>query len=284
MNHVAIITDSTACIPPGVAREYGIDVIPLNLIFEGRTYVDGMDDDTAEFYRLLRSSRSLPTTAAPSPGEYLRAIRARADHAKAVLCVTVSAQFSAMYDSALAAARLAREEFPNLDVRVLDSRNAAMAQGFVVLEAARAAREGADIDACIARAEALMPKVALLVVLDTLEYLARGGRVPRVAAWASQVLQVKPIVQFKERDIRLVARTRTKARALDRLAELLAERAAGGGPLHVCVHHANAPADAAFLAERAKALHPAELYVSEFTQVMGVHTGPGLVGYAFYTE
>ena len=248
MDHVAIITDSTACIPPDVAREYGIDVIPLNLIFEGRTYIDGMDDDTAEFYRLLRSSRSLPTTAAPSPGEYLRAIHARANRAKAVLCVTVSAQFSAMYDSAVAAARLAREEFPNLDVRVLDSRNAAMAQGFVVLEAARAAREGADIDTCIARAEALMPRVALLVVLDTLVYLARGGR------------------------------------ALDRLAELLAERAAGAGPLHVCVHHANAPADATFLAERAKALRPAELYVSEFTQVMGVHTGPGLVGYAFYTD
>ncbi|HXF52217.1 MAG TPA: DegV family protein [Dehalococcoidia bacterium] len=284
MNHVAVITDSTACIPPDVARAYGIDIIPLNLVFEGRTYVDGMDDDTAEFYRLLRSSRSLPTTAAPSPGEYLRAIRERAKTSSAVLCVTVSAQFSAMYDSAMAAARLAREELPGLDVRVLDSRNAAMAQGFVVLEAARAAREGADIDACIARAEALMPKVALLVVLDTLEYLARGGRVPRVAAWASHVLQVKPIVQFKERDIRLVARTRTKARALQRLAELLAERTAGGGRLHVCVHHANAPDDAAFLAERAKALDPVELYVSEFTQVMGVHTGPGLVGYAFYTE
>lgn len=283
MDHVAVITDSTACIPPEVARQERIDVIPLNLVFEGRTYVDGLDHDTAEFYRLLSSSRSLPTTAAPSPGEYLRAIRARAEGARAVLCITVSAQFSAMYDSALAAARLAREEFPGLDVRVLDSRNAAMAQGFVVIEAARAARRGADIDACIARAEEIMPRVSLLVVLDTLEYLARGGRVPRVAVWASQVLQVKPIVQFRERDIRLVARTRTRARALDRLAELLAERTAGEGPLHVCVHHANAPGDAERLAERARALGPAELYVSEFTQVMGVHTGPGLVGFAFYT-
>lgn len=279
----AIITDSTACIPPDLARRYAIDIVPVNLIVGGRTYRDGLDD-TTDFYRMLREPRSQPTTAAPSPGAYLERMRAAAAKgADAVVCLTVSAQFSAMYDSAKAAARLAAEELPGIDVRVVDSRNAAMAQGFMVVEAARTAASGASPDQVIERALALADRVGLLVVIDTLEYLARSGRVPRVAAWASQILQLKPIVQFRAGDIKLVARARTRPRAVERLLAAFQERAQPDGPLHVCVHHTNAPADAETLRRRvAEELAPAELFVSEFTQVMGAHTGPGLVGLAFY--
>lgn len=257
-------------------------MVPVNLIVGGRTYRDSLND-TTDFYRLLRDARSQPTTAAPSPGAYLERMRAAAARADAVVCLTVSSQFSAMFDSARAAARLARDELPGLDVRVVDSRNAAMAQGFMVLEAARAAAAGASPDAVIERALALADRVALLVVIDTLEYLARGGRVPRLAAWASHVLQVKPIVQFRAGDIKLVARARTRPRAIERLLAEFRLRAPADGPLHVCVHHTNAPAEAELLRQRvAEELAPAELYVSEFTQVMGAHTGPGLVGLAFY--
>ncbi|MEX2245601.1 MAG: DegV family protein [Dehalococcoidia bacterium] len=281
---IAIVTDSTACIPPELADRYDIEIVPLHIIFEGRTFVDSLAADTSEFYALLGRPGALPTTAAPSPGMFLRAIGRAAARAETVLCITVSRQFSAMYDAARQAIEKAKAESPRTDVRLVDSRNAAMAQGFVVLEAARAAAGGADIDAVMARAEEMTGRVSLLAMLDTLTYLARGGRVPRVAAWAAGMLQVKPIVRFGAEGIRLVARTRTRRRALEQLARELASACEGRG-VHLAVHHANAPDDAAFLLAAAQErLRLEEAYVTEFTQVMGVHTGPGLVGYAYWVE
>jgi DegV family protein with EDD domain len=284
MGSVAIVTDSTACIPAELVERYGIEVVPLHIIFGGRTFVDSMSGDAADVYALMRTSNELPTTAAPSPGMFVEAIGRAARRAETVLCITVSKQFSAMYDSARQAIEIARAESRSLDVRLLDSRNAAMAQGFIVLEAARAARAGADIDEVTARAEAMTSRVTLVAMLDTLSYLARGGRVPRIAAWAAGMLQVKPIVRFSASDIKLAARTRTRERALRRMADLVAD-AAGRHSVHLAVHHADAPDAAAELHEMLRSrLDLAEVYITEFTQVMGVHTGPGLVGAAFWVE
>jgi DegV family protein with EDD domain len=237
-----------------------------------------------EFYALLRSSRERPTTAAPSPGMFLHAIGRAARRADSVLCITVSAQFSAMHDSARHAIEMLKSESPDADVRLLDSRNAAMAQGFVVLEAARAAAAGASIEDVVARAEEMTGRVTLLAMLDTLEFLARGGRVPRVAAWAAGLLQVKPIVRFSASDIKLIARTRTRSRALDRIADLAIEMGRGR-PVHLAVHHADAAADAAALHDRLRAgLRVEESFITPFTQVMGVNTGPGLAGVALWCE
>ena len=267
-----------------MAARHDVSVISLFLVFDDHTYEDGMTADSREFYERLAATRRPPTTAAPSPGDYADAILEAGKEAGAVLCITVSRQFSAMYDAAVQGAALARERRPDLDVRVLDSTAAAMSQGFIVLEAARAARESAAIEEVIARAEALMPRVQLLVMLDTLTYLARSGRVPRLVVWAASPLQVKPIVEFQRGAYRPVAIVRTRKRAVDRLFRALRDRARED-PLHVCVHHTNALGDAQTLAERVReTLAPKELLISEFTQVMGVHTGPGLLGFAFYIE
>ncbi len=280
-----IVTDSTACIPDELVQRYPIEVVPVNLIVAGRTYRDGLDD-TTDFYRLLRSSREQASTAAPAPGTYLdrfRAIAARG--ADAILCLTVSSQFSAMFNSARAAAKLAETELPGVEVRVVDSGNAAMAQGFMVVEAARAAGGGAGLEEVARRAAAVGERAGLVVIIDTLDYLARSGRVPRIAAWASQVLQLKPIVQFQGGDIRLLARARTRPRAVDRLVDVVRQRAGGSAGLHVCIHHTNCPDDADLLRLRVeREMQPAEIHLSEFTQVMGTHTGPGLLGIAFYRE
>jgi DegV family protein with EDD domain len=284
MPRVGIVTDSTACIPPTLAAELGIQVLPLYLAFGDATYEDGLSEQAAEFYQRLRSAPRPPSTSAPSPGAYAEAILRAGRDAEAVLCVTVAGQFSHMYDAATQGAALAREQAPNLDIRVLDSTAAAMAQGFVTLEAARAAKEGESIDETIARGEALMPRVQLVVVLDTLVYLARSGRVPRLIVWASSPLQLKPIVSFQQGVYRPITFVRTMRRAVDRLVQEL-ERRTRGQQLHVCVHHTNVPREAEELAQRVRAsLQPKELLVREFTQVMGVHTGPGLLGFAFYTE
>ncbi|MEX0749913.1 MAG: DegV family protein [Dehalococcoidia bacterium] len=276
---VAIVTDSTACIPPQVVQRYGIEVVPVHIIFGGRTFADAMLPDD-EFYALLRSSRERPTTAAPSPGMFLDAIARAARRADSVLCITVSAQFSAMYDAARQAIAMLMSESPDADIRIIDSRNAAMAQGFVVIEAARLAHAGASIEDVMARAQDMTARVTLLAMLDTLEFLARGGRVPRVAAWAAGLLQMKPIVRFSASDIKLAARTRTRRRALERIAAMTVD-AAHGRRIHLAVHHADAEA----LRDRlVGALNVEESFVTEFTQVMGVHTGPGLTGVAFWTE
>jgi DegV family protein with EDD domain len=278
-----IVTDTTACLPREIIERYDIEVVPLHIILGGRTFVDSVGD-AGEFYRILRASADKPTTAASSPGMFLDAIARAARDDGSVLCITVSRQFSAMYDSARQAVEMARAESPSLDVRLIDSRNAAMAQGFVVLEAARAAESGEPIDAVVARAEQMTSRVALLALLDTRSDLARGGRVPRVAAWAAGMLQLKPIVRFSASDIKLIARTRTRQRALDRLVDLAAD-AIGPRRAHIAVHHADAEDDALALSDRlSERIDIAESYVAEFTQVMGVHTGPGLTGVAFWTE
>ena len=284
MSRVGIVTDSTACIPAELAVERRIEVVPLHLAFGERIYLDGMSSDTAEFYETLRTARQAPTTAAPPPGVYAEAILRAGKDADAVLCLTVSRQFSAMYEAAVQGAALVAEQEPSLDVRVLDSGAAAMAQGFVVLEAARAAAEGAAIEQLIARAETLMPRVQLLVALDTLAYLAHSGRVPRLIIWAASPLRIKPIVQFQKGKYRPIAIVRTMRGGVERLLQALTRRTEGG-VLHVCVHHTNVPQEAEALAERVRAtLQPKELLIAEFNQVMGVHTGPGLLGFAFYTE
>ena len=209
----AIVTDTTACIPPELVERYGIEVVPLHIIFEGRTFVDSMQLDAAAFYDLLSRSKERPTTAAPSPGMFLEAIGRAGRRADTVLIITVSAQFSAMYDAARQAIDIARAEAPHLDLRLLDSRNAAMAQGFIVLEAARAAVAGHSSDDIVAKAQDMTSRVTLFAMLDTLTYLARSGRVPLVPAWAAGMLQVKPIVRFSASGIRLAARTRTRTRA-----------------------------------------------------------------------
>jgi DegV family protein with EDD domain len=283
MTRLALITDSAACLPRHLVEEHGIDVVPLALVLEGKVYPDQADGDNDQFYQHLRSARRLPTTASPSPGDYLETLRRAASKAEAALCITVGSRFSSSYDSAEQAAERARVELPTLQVKVIDSGAAAMAQGFVVLEAARAAAAGGDLEAAAGRAETLKPRVAIIALLDTLDYLARGGRVPRAAAWASTLLQVKPIVEFSHGSVRLVSRARVHRRAQERLFALLEERVTGAESLHLCVHHADAPEEALALAEQARsALNPVELYISEFTRVMSAHTGPGLLGFAYY--
>ena len=284
MQRVAVITDSTACIPPELAATYDIQVIPLFLEFEHTVYEDGLEGSAPSFYQTLAAAKQPPTTAAPSPGVYAEAMLLAGKHASAVLAITVSRQFSAMYDAASRGMSLAKEQAPDVDVRVLDSGAAAMAQGFVVLEAARAAQAGTAINGVISRAKALMPHVQLLVALDTLTYLGRSGRVPRLLTWAASPLQVKPVVAFERGSYRPIGLARSVSGASVRLFQALKQRRTGPR-LHVAVHHTNAPEEAGRLANHVRSeLNPAELFVAEFTQVMGVHTGPGLLGFAFYSE
>lgn len=286
MARLAIVTDSACSIPRQIQEEYQIGIVPLSFLFEETSYLDNGSLSWQEFYSLLKSARRLPTTASAPPGAFLEAFReAYQQGSREVLCIVTSSQLTATYNSASDGAALAREQMPDLKVKVIDSRSAAAALGFVVLAAARAAANGAALEEAANRAQALIPRVYMLGVLDTLEYVAKGGRVPQVAAWLSALLQLKHVFQLHDGEISRLGAVRTKPRALARLRRLAGERLEREKPLHVAVFHTRAAEEAEELAEKVREeFRPAELFVSEFSQVMSIHTGPGLVGLAFYNE
>jgi DegV family protein with EDD domain len=281
MTKVAIVTDSSACLPADLVRANHVTIAPLAVLFDGALHHDGTLSGR-EFYDLLRAARDFPTTASPAPAAFLDAFREASKRAQSVLCVTMSSKYSGTYSSALTAADLARQELPELYLRVVDSRSLAMCHGFAVLAAARAAQAGADIDEAEAVAREVAANAYLIGVLDTMRYLAKSGRVPLVMHWTTSLLQIKPILEARGEDVRGVGRARTMPHAIDRMLARLADAAGEARPLRIAVMHADAPEAAEQVASRLRErLQPEELLVTEFTSVMGVHTGPGFVGVAF---
>lgn len=282
---VAVVVDSAASLPVGMAPDPQLIMVPMQLVLEGRTYLDGRDLTPGEFYRMQRQAAAMPTTSAPSPAAFLEAFRQAAQVARSALCMTVTARVSSSYNCAVAGAQEAQEQLPGFRVEVLDTETAAGGEGLMALEAWRAARAGRDLDEVAAVARRLVPRIYLYAFVDTLYYLWRGGRVPRIAHAGAALLNIKPLLELARGDIRGVARPRTQQKAMERLLELMAERVAGQGSVHATVMHADALEGAQRLYQEVEARFPCqELFISEFSPVMGAHTGPGLLGVAFWCE
>jgi DegV family protein with EDD domain len=281
MNKVVIVTDSTATIPEPLLRELDIRVVPVVLNLAGRSYRDGIDITPDEFYRLLRADGRLATTSAPSVGDFVRVYAAAADAgAAAILSIHVPAHLSATIEAATVASRL----IDGVPIRILDAHSTTMALGFVVLEAARTAAAGAGLEAVTARAEEIMPKVRFYAMLDTLVYLHRGGRIGGAAALLGAMLQIKPIVHLVGGRVEPLAKPRTRGRGVELM---IRELAAGvdGRPVHAAVMQGDARPEADALLDRlAREFDCIELYMTEFTPVMGAHAGPGLLGIAYYVD
>ena len=281
---VAIVVDSSSCLPRELLEEWHIYVVPHELVIEEQSFRDGIDIEPAEFYQLLQKNEKIPTTSSPKPAGFLEAFRSASTVAESVVCITLSDNFSATHRSAFLAAQMAEAELPGLCIKVVDSRAAAGAEGLIALEAARAAQREADLEQVMSRVEELIPNVDLLAFLDTLYYLRRSGRVPRVAAWAGSLLGIKPVTELKLGEARVVEKPRSRARAMERLVSVMKGRV-HDRPVHVNVMHAHAAADAEKLGQRVDTeFNCHELFISEFTPVMGAHLGPGLLGLAFYTD
>jgi len=280
---VAVVTDSATALPADLARAAGLHIAAMEITIGGRTYEDGRGLTTDQF-AALRSSHVRPQTAAPTPGVWLERMRDAARDAESVLCVTLSAKLSAAYDTACTARGTAATEMAGVEVRVLDSDAAAGSEALVAMAAARRAGGGGSLDEVEQEARTVAERVRLLAYLDTLEYVWRSGRVPRVAVWASSLLDVKPVMELYRGRIGQVARPRSRRRAADRIfAEV--RSAAAGRRSHVVVMHTEAADDAEGLRARIEAeLAPVELYVMPFAAFMAAHTGPGLVGVSYWCE
>jgi DegV family protein with EDD domain len=234
----------------------------------------------------MRARKDLPTTSVPSPEDFVDAYQTVSQKAKNILCITVTSLQSGTFNMAFTAKEMARETLPDVAIEVLDSRAVAGSLGFIVLEAARLASQGAGLAQAKEAARNVMNKVSFLGVLDTLYYLARTGRIARAAAWAGSVLNIKPIVGHfpSVGETTPVARARSKATAVERMLEIMAERI-GDATAHVMVQHADEPEEAEKLkATIGSKFNCSELLVTEFSPAMGINCGPGLLAVSFYTD
>ena len=283
---VAIITDSTCCLPADLIREYDIVQVPIVIVHEGQTYRDGVDLTPSEVYEIMRKRKNLPTTSTPSPGDFLTTFGRLSQEADALLCITLTSLQSKVHDTAVVAMERAREVVPGTDIQVIDSRSVGGALGFIVLEAARIAKENGDLQEATETVHRMMGKVKFLAVLDTLYYLARTGRVARAAAWVGSLLSIKPVLEHIPAvgETAPVARPRTRTRALDHMLKIMTEDI-GDSAAHVIVHHAGDPLEGErFKEEIGQRFNCVELYLAELTPGMGVHTGPGVLGASYYID
>lgn len=276
---IHIVTDTTSGLPAALARQYDIPVIPQVIMFGDQSYLEGVEIDHAAFLSRLRTSKTLPKTAAPPPGLFVDVFRARARPGDTVLCIHPSAELSGTVRSALTAAA----DFPGLDIRVVDTRTIASPLAALALVAARWAAQGEDADTIMAGLQAMIPRSHVYFLVDTLEYLQKGGRIGGAAALIGSVLQVKPILELREGRVEPLERERTQRKALARLKELALAGAARGPESHLGVLHAGAPDAAQSLADDlGRQLAVPDVMIMELTPAIVTHAGPGVLGVGFF--
>ena len=284
MKKVAVITDSIACLTRELVEQYGVGIIPINFYAEGKLYKDWVDVTPSEAYELfLKDPRAFKTSAAP-PEDCLNACREAGKQADNILCITVSNKLSTVYNVALGVIEQVKAELPQVTIEVMDSQMAAAAEGFVALAAARAAADGKELAEVRKAAEEVKNKVSFFVLMDTIRYVYRSGRIPKVAAHAASMLNIRPILSISSGVVQFTSAVRSRQRGIDRLLEMMRDRV-GLSPVHVAVTHAYAPDEAEKLKEKVSSeFDCTEIWITEFSPLMGYACGTGTLGLAFYPE
>lgn len=282
---VYVVTDSTADLAPETAERLGIAVVPLVVRIGGESYRDGVDITPAAFYERMRQAGVPATTSQPSPHEFVavyeRIIASAGETRPTILSLHLSARFSGTLQAAAVAKQLVADR---AEVIVVDTKLTAYPMGYIVRRVAEAARGGAAADECIALVDRLRANTHVFFLVDTLEYLHKGGRIGRAAALVGSLLQVKPLLTLEEGEIGVADKVRGKKKALDRLFALLAERV-GDRPVRAAVLYAAVPEEAAALRERVQAMFRVEgaVDVAEIGPVVGAHVGPGTLAVSLVT-
>ena len=288
MGKVAIVTDSTASVPPELKKQYGIEVVPLWLHLENKTYKDTVDVQTpAELFQLVDKSSSFPTTAAPAVGEFAEVYRKQGKKADSILTLTISSVLSATFSSATQARDAVKSELPDINMEIFDSKSSVGGLGLMVIAAARAAAAGKDVAAVAKAAEKVKSNIVHLYVFNTLTYLARSGRISKAAAMAGNMLSMKPITEMPTSLGRpvVVARPRTKKKALQVLLDMVRDKIKPDRKLHVMVEHVCAPEEAESIKGIVSGQFDcAEVLICEYSPVSSLIVGPGVVGLSCYQE
>jgi len=273
MARIRVVTDSACDIPEEIAQRLNIDIVSLSIRFGDDEFTDRVDLSPAEFWAKCKASKTLPETAAPSPGAFQAAYeRAKTDGCDGVIVITLSALLSATHQAAVLGAEAVKD---SIDVRVIDSKAVSMAIGLMVIDVAELAETGADLDALVADAESLVPKAGVVAMLDTLEHLIKGGRVGGARALLGQVLSIKPLLELKDGVVAEAGRQRTRAKALVAIAQVTKTHA----PLkRVALVHGASSEVSALEALVADIATENPIIVTDMGPVVGTHGGPGIIG------
>ena len=283
MPKVAVVTDSIACLTREFTEQYGIEIIPVNFFVDGKLYRDWVDITPSEAYELFLKDPDSFKSSAPAPNDCFQAFRQASQRAENILCITVSNGLSAVYEAATDAKKMIQTEQPNLTIEIMDSKSATPSEGMIALAAARAAQEDRDLADVISVAEEVKEKVIAYVLLDTIRHVYRTGRIPKIASKIGSVLNVRPILTVSG-VVHFTAMVRNRQRGIERIIRMMREKT-GNRPVRVAVSHAYAPDEAERLKERIAAeFNCTELWLSEFSPLIGYACGTGTVSLAFYTE
>ncbi len=286
MNKVAIMTDTISGIPPEMAEEYSIKVIPLYIIMDGISYVE-TEVNKDQLYTRLAQKENLPTTSSPTAAQYLEAYRELSQKAKAILHIHYTSWIGMGYKEAVRAKNMAKEELPQTTIEVIDSHAECGAQLLCVLEAARAARDGKTLPEVVAVVNDLIPRLNLFYILDTLYYLRRGGRVGKAAAWVNSALAVKSILELDAATKGVatpVTRTRTKDEAIRKLVSIVKERNQNK-MVHAVVSHGNVSEQAEKLKRQLLSrVSVKEIHITGVSLIHTVHWTPGALRLGWYSE
>ncbi len=283
MPDIAIITDTDSSLPLDIARTHHITQVPITIQLGENSYKDAFEADNPLVFGWIDKTGKFPTTAAPSPGQFSEAFKEAFNAgAKTVLCFCVSSEVSATY----AAARTAAEMMPDKDIRVVDTRNLSMGQGYMVLAAAEAVEKGASAEEALAAAESVGKRVYTFASLNTLKYLAMSGRVGQLAAGMANFLDVKPILTVKDGKLQMLEKIRTQSKSWARTIEVTAEAAKDCGIERLTILHVKAYEKAKqFEALVQQALPcPTEIIYAEMNPGLSIHSGSGCVGVVFVTK
>lgn len=278
MKKVAIVTDSSTYLPQDLAEDLGLHVVPLTLHWDDKSYRDGVDIQAEEFYEKLSTSNSIPTTSQTPVNVFEQLFEKLLDQDFAVFAMLISSGISGTVESAMQA----QKNFPGAPLEVMDSQLVSMALGFLVLRVARAAKDGASLEECVALANETTPKIGVYFTVDTLKYLAKGGRINTASRLLGAALDIKPIMEIREGKIELVESVRSRRKSMQRMLEMVDRDIAGREPVRISTFHAAAEEDCERLMQEAIArFYPIETITTYVSPVVGSHTGPGTLSIAY---
>lgn len=286
MRKVAIMTDSVASVPYELAQKYDILVIPFHIIMDGKSHLE-TKIDVDQLYARLKEKENLPTTSAPSPGEFLKAYQELSRRAEAILHISMTSSFTMAYGAAIEAKELARERLPKTAIEIVNSKTVESSKLLIVLEAARAARQGKNLNEVIQIVNNMIPRINQLSTRDTLFYLDRLGRIFEAKSWAEAESKTsfRAIVEIDASTggvTKPVARAKTKTQIMQRMVDIAKERI-GNKKVHAAIVHTNVPEEAEQLKEMLLSqCHCDGLYINEAAPATAFHNGEGLISFGFY--
>lgn len=277
---VRIVTDTTATLPPEFVAAHPVEMVPQIINFGEESYLEEVELGYGEFIRRLKSSPVLPKTAAPPPGELVKAYARQLEFAQTVISIHPTAEASGTVRSAMTAKESA---FPDADIRIIDTRTIAANLATMVMDAVEWAEDGVQADEIVRRIQTMIPCGRVYFLVATLDYLRRGGRIGGAAALVGSTLQIKPILEIKDGRVEALERVRTHQRALERLEQLVVAQCPRSPSSRLAVMHADNPEKAARLVSDLKdAMGLADIPVYGVGAAITTHAGPGTLGVGFF--